>query len=231
MNQQHMSPRQARSLIRTIQTADGRHYTLRALQEEDGDALSQYFESLSFGTRSLYGPHPFDRKTALELVAEKNDEVLRFVAVDEDAEPPCIVSYWILSLQVHPGDAARYTARLANETGNTSQSEAKNARTESASTAKNASTPTEASLQWLPPGESCSIAPSVRDDLQSKGIGSAMMTFVVDIARSLGKRRMILQGGVQERNTLARHFYEKHGFLRAGEFKTTITDIDMVLPL
>ena len=80
----------------------------------------------------------------------------------------------------------------------------------------------------LPPEGVCSLAPSVRDELQNTGVGSLVMAELVEIARSLGMRRMILCGGVQARNLRGYHFYEKWGFTKVREFPTQIMNYDMI---
>ena len=77
----------------------------------------------------------------------------------------------------------------------------------------------------------CSIAPSVRDELQNCGLGTAMMEHVVDVARRMGKRSMILCGGVVATNRRAIHFYERFGFVKVREFGTGRLSYDMVLDL
>lgn len=86
----------------------------------------------------------------------------------------------------------------------------------------------------------CTLAPSVADDYQNTGLGSLMMVHVLSVLRKCEKRRLLLMGGVQERNARAAHFYVKHGFQKVGEFKTNstidgqsvqINNYDMILDL
>ena len=83
----------------------------------------------------------------------------------------------------------------------------------------------------LPPEGVCSLAPSVRDDLQNTGLGSLVMAELVELARSLGMRRMILCGGVQARNVRGYHFYQKWGFTKVREFPTQLINYDMIREL
>lgn len=76
-----------------------------------------------------------------------------------------------------------------------------------------------------------SLAPSVRDELQSSGLGSLVMPEVLSLARRLGMRWMVLSGGVQARNLRGIHFYEKWGFRKIGEFPSQIMNYDMVREL
>ena len=75
------------------------------------------------------------------------------------------------------------------------------------------------------------IAPSVADAWQSKGVGSQLMEFVLsDLKkRSGGKGKVLLWGGVQETNDRARNFYVKFGFNDIGWFEHNGGNIDMVL--
>ena len=77
----------------------------------------------------------------------------------------------------------------------------------------------------------CSIAPSVADDYQDRGLGSAVMDKALALVRRLGQRQVILQGGVQAANSRAVHFYEKFGFRKVGSFSTVIESYDMIVDL
>ena len=64
----------------------------------------------------------------------------------------------------------------------------------------------------------CTLAPSLADAFQNQGLGSAMMRHLQQLAFRLGRKRMVLFGGVQAANVRAVHFYEKSGFHRVGDF-------------
>ena len=84
----------------------------------------------------------------------------------------------------------------------------------------------------LEPRESCTFAPSVADAHLSSGIGSALMPLILEATRRLGRRRLILMGGVRADNPRAQHFYRKFGFERVGEFHAGgVDNIDMMLTL
>ena len=70
----------------------------------------------------------------------------------------------------------------------------------------------------LDPQAGCLVAPSVADSYQSQGIGSPLMLHVQQVARRLGKKHMLLMGGVYDHNARARHFYQKTGFQAIGTF-------------
>lgn len=75
------------------------------------------------------------------------------------------------------------------------------------------------------------FGPCIRDDEQQKGIFSATMPYVIDIARNLGKEFIILWGGVWVENIPAIKSYKKLGFYEVGRFSDRIDGsecIDMV---
>jgi diamine N-acetyltransferase len=65
----------------------------------------------------------------------------------------------------------------------------------------------------------CTLAPSVADAYQSKGLGSLLLQHLKLVARRLGRTRMVLWGGTQATNDRAIHYYHKHGFQTVGEFQ------------
>jgi len=77
----------------------------------------------------------------------------------------------------------------------------------------------------------CSIAPSVADRWQGRGLGATVMVRALALARRLGRKQAILQGGVQATNLRAIRFYEKFGFRKAGYFSTSVANYDMILDL
>ena len=70
----------------------------------------------------------------------------------------------------------------------------------------------------LNPQTDCLVAPSVSDAYQNQGIGSIMMEYVFDSARQLGRKQVVLMGGVYQHNERAVHFYRKMGFITVGTF-------------
>lgn len=75
------------------------------------------------------------------------------------------------------------------------------------------------------------LAPSVSDGHQNTGVGSAVMAHLVPWLRGLGRRRLMLLGGVRQRNELAVAFYRKWGFRTVGEFHTRQANYDMIATL
>jgi GNAT superfamily N-acetyltransferase len=77
----------------------------------------------------------------------------------------------------------------------------------------------------------CTLAPSVADAYQNRGLGTALMPKVLDVARRLGRKRVVLWEGTQASNLRAIHFYEKFGFQTVGKFSTQVENYDMILNL
>jgi len=85
----------------------------------------------------------------------------------------------------------------------------------------------------LDPQTDCTVAPSVADAYQDRGMGSSLMSHLMQVARELGRRRMVLMGGVQATNHRAVHYYQKHGFhvVHTFEAPAGAYNHDMVLDL
>ena len=79
----------------------------------------------------------------------------------------------------------------------------------------------------------CTLAPSVADAHQSRGLGSLLMTHLKRVAKRIGRKRMVLWGGTQATNARAIHFYHKHGFRTVGDFEEPagFNNYDMILDL
>lgn len=79
----------------------------------------------------------------------------------------------------------------------------------------------------LHPVTDFTLAPSVADAWQGKGLAGPMLQWVEAQCQLLGARRLLLWGGVQAANAAAVRFYEKHGFVHAGSFEHHGTNHDM----
>jgi ribosomal protein S18 acetylase RimI-like enzyme len=80
--------------------------------------------------------------------------------------------------------------------------------------------------------ECATLAPCVADAWQERGLGSALFPHVAASLRRLGRRRLVLWGGVRGDNPRAQHFYRKVGFRHVGNFLVRDVDnLDMVLDL
>ena len=79
----------------------------------------------------------------------------------------------------------------------------------------------------------CELAPSVADADQDTGVGSLVMEHLIPLLRRLGRKRLVLVGGVRAENLRAIHFYEKFGFEKVGAFKTrgNTDNFDMIVSL
>lgn len=78
------------------------------------------------------------------------------------------------------------------------------------------------------------FAPCIHDDMQNQGIASAAMVEIVRVAKELKLRNIVLMGGTQETNDIARAFYKKFGFKEYATFYTShnqLNNIDMMLTL
>lgn len=75
----------------------------------------------------------------------------------------------------------------------------------------------------------CSYAPSVADEWQGKGIGTALFRFILkDLMLKNVQKRIILWGGVQKDNNIAIGFYKRNGFRVLGEFEYQGKNYDMI---
>lgn len=173
-----------RELWTNITLRDGRQAIVRPLEAGDVEPLTDFFLGLSERTRSRYGPHPFDRETAIKLCAAiDNNVTIRFVAELQNSGDRRFIGYMILSREIWSGDRERY--------------------------------------HWLDSFDNTAcFAPVIADAYQDQGIGSQMGRFVLDCARKIGLKRVILMGGVMAENDIARRVYTKLGFRQLGEFIT-----------
>lgn len=77
----------------------------------------------------------------------------------------------------------------------------------------------------------CTYAPSVADDWQGRGIGTALFKYILSDEEKMNFRRIILWGGVQADNERAVHYYLHNGFTILGEFQYNGNNFDMVYNL
>lgn len=75
------------------------------------------------------------------------------------------------------------------------------------------------------------LAPSVADAYQSRGLGKRLLEFMKSILKEMGRKHLILWGGVQATNSNALAFYEKNGFKYAGKFEYQGLNIDLIANL
>lgn len=78
------------------------------------------------------------------------------------------------------------------------------------------------------------FAPCIADSYQGLGVASKALGLLIKELTEKGVRSLVLMGGTQEPNHLARSFYKKFGFQEYGEFYTDynkLNNIDMRLML
>jgi len=71
------------------------------------------------------------------------------------------------------------------------------------------------------------LAPSVRDDWQSKGLGGRFLDYILLELRTISINRVFLWGGVQEPNQKAISFYLQNNFNILGDFEYEGKNLDM----
>ncbi|MFF9870043.1 GNAT family N-acetyltransferase [Streptomyces sp. NPDC013953] len=79
----------------------------------------------------------------------------------------------------------------------------------------------------------CRFGPTLADDYQGRGVGTLAFPIVTEVARLLGRTRIILWGGVRADNPRAIRYYEKNGFQPVGLFTEPdgSLSLDMMLDL
>jgi GNAT superfamily N-acetyltransferase len=85
----------------------------------------------------------------------------------------------------------------------------------------------------LQSGSDCTLAPSLADAYQGRGIGSLLLGHLIRVTQRMGFRRMVLMGGVHATNPRAIRYYEKNGFRQVGEFEHPpgVQNYDMIMDL
>lgn len=80
----------------------------------------------------------------------------------------------------------------------------------------------------LDPARDYSLAPSVADAWQTRGLGGRLMEHVLDDLAARGAHYVALWGGVQADNERAVAYYRKFGFEELGRFEHRGDNIDML---
>lgn len=83
----------------------------------------------------------------------------------------------------------------------------------------------------LQPDHAVSYAPSMAESLIGQGIGSQVFDRIKQTLLEKGINQVLLMGGVQKRNILAVHYYQKFGFTHVGSYHTDVENLDMILHL
>lgn len=78
----------------------------------------------------------------------------------------------------------------------------------------------------------CTLAPSVADAWQGRGIGTSFLSYLIKSLRTeYHLKRIFLWGGVQSDNTKAVNLYKKFDFVPLGYFEYHGWNVDMLLNL
>jgi GNAT superfamily N-acetyltransferase len=85
----------------------------------------------------------------------------------------------------------------------------------------------------LDPLTTCTVAPSVADAWQGQRLGPQLLGALIDVARRLGFRTIVLMGGVQASNSRAVRLYQRLGFQQIAtfEYPDNVLNYDMLLEL
>jgi len=76
---------------------------------------------------------------------------------------------------------------------------------------------------------SCAFAPSVADEFQNQGLGSLLFEYILLDVYFLGRKCVVLWGGVVADNETAVYYYKQKGFQAVGEFqRDIINNYDMI---
>lgn len=88
---------------------NGRSVEIRLLRKKDNEKLFEYFDKyFSQESKSRFGPHPFDKQTIDNICQHSNDEISRWVAIDEQGN---IIAYMLIQQGMIDWDKKRYAAR------------------------------------------------------------------------------------------------------------------------
>ena len=192
-------------LAAPVETRQGQRFLVRPLEADDAEGLGIFLDALSDATGGVYRPHPLDADQARTLCSQiDRTQCLRFIALGPLAEAPeSDTSRQICAYMIlNLGVRDGEVGRYA-----------------------------EADLS-LEPATTATFAPVVGDVWQERGLGSAMLSVLIEAARRLGRTQIVLMGGVRDDNPRARHFYTKNGFEWVRSFVAGgIDGHDMILRL
>lgn len=218
-------------VTRSLRASDCTPFTGRLLRAGDAVALGRYFDGLSAATRRVYGPHPLNADCARQLCAEIDfGRALRFLAVLDPED----LRWQGATVAAAPPDGPEPVAVRRREGACESPRESVVVGYFILELGVRAGDGERFGLHGIPltADQTCTFAPSVGDAFQGRGLGSALMPLVLETARQLSRRRVILMGGVRADNPRARHFYAKFGFRPVGDFEAGgVDNCDMVLEL
>ena len=171
-----------------LELRSGQRLILRLLQPQDAAPFGDYLLNLSAHARSHFAPHEFTRERAEQVCADANAGDLLRFVVTAGPVPSPCIVAYFLLFLGEP----HLEIRRYEQYGDT--------------------------LAALRGKRLCTFAPSVADDYQSRGLASAAMPKILELARALGCEQMLLMGGAHVENAKAVAFYEKFGFRPVGRF-------------
>jgi GNAT superfamily N-acetyltransferase len=178
-------------LAAQISNPSGLALTFRPLDRADAASLGAYFIGLSEDTTRRYGPHPFDQTTADQFCAAIDfREAIRMIATIPAASTNK-GGEQVIAYFILQLDAPQGECERYSAAGIT-----------------------------LDPQADCIIAPSLADAYQNRGLGTPLMEHIFSLARRLGRKHILLNGGVYLSNERAVHYYEKLGFQRVRMFES-----------
>jgi ribosomal protein S18 acetylase RimI-like enzyme len=91
------------------QLRNGKTVEVRQLMADDDQKLFEYFDKhFSAESKSRFGPHPFDKMTIDSICQNINDEIKRYVAIDDERN---IVAYMLIKQGMIEWDKKRYSER------------------------------------------------------------------------------------------------------------------------
>lgn len=83
---------------------DGEQCVVRLLNSSDAEMLTKFFESLSDETKRKYSPHPFDRRTAIEICKLEDKKFKRVVCIYQKK----IVAYCVVYFKFREWEKLRF---------------------------------------------------------------------------------------------------------------------------
>jgi GNAT superfamily N-acetyltransferase len=199
-----LSPAVQAALTAQAVLRSGERLQFRPIQRGDALLLGAFLQGLSGTTRSYWRPHPFDQETADRICADLNPaEMIPLVGTLGAG-----VSH---QSQTNETIAVYCMLKLGIRDADAQRYQALGIP--------------------LDPDTDATLAPCVADAYQNQGVGGLLMEHVFRVARADGRSRMVLWGGVQERNLRGVHYYTRWGFRKVGEFWTDKNNHDMIADL
>jgi diamine N-acetyltransferase len=91
------------------QLKNGKAVEIRLLENSDCGKLFDYFDQhFSKESKSRFGPHPFDKQTIDAICKNSDEEITRYIALDENKN---IAAYMLVKQGMNEWDEKRYAWR------------------------------------------------------------------------------------------------------------------------